>query len=116
MRAIRLLALLLLLTPSWAATVATLTLTGGPDQFNQVTQCATAAAEASVVVTLTPESKRTIMMVCDQDWKYRSTTATSTTDLAVAAGQVLTLTFQRTTTFYILRTTVDGTLKIVPLY
>lgn len=88
---------------------------GGDAVVNKVTQATSVTAQKSIDITVTPGYKATIMFVDDQAWKYRSTSATSTTDLPVAAAQSLTLTFTESTRIYELRSSADGTLCIVPL-
>jgi hypothetical protein len=88
---------------------------GGGSVCNKVVQLASVAAEKRVDVTVTPGYEATIMVVGDLAWKYRTTAATATTDLPVAAAQSLTLTFTEATSFYELRTASDGTLCFVVL-
>lgn len=102
---------------SWGA-AADLTLAagqGGGTVCNKVVQLASVAAEKKVSITVTPGYHATVMMVDDVAWKYRTTSATSTTDLPVAAGQSLTLTFTESTDIWELRDAADGTLKFVIL-
>lgn len=88
---------------------------GGAAVCNHPTQAATNATENVVVLNITPGYKATVLLTDDAAWKYRGTTAVSTTDLLVAADRSYTIEITESTTFYTVRSTADGTLKIVPL-
>jgi hypothetical protein len=66
------------------------------------------STENSVTVVVGPRP-RTVVLVSDTAWIYRS--APSGTDFKVSAAQTLTLEFGATTTFYHVRQTADGTLS-----
>ena len=103
------------LLPAFAATTTVDCRVGGLLPYNKVTQMASQTAENTLTVQISPGQPVTIMLVCDQAWFYRSTTATSTTQMPIAAGQSLVLRFGETTSVFFLRQTVDGTLCATPL-
>lgn len=116
---------LLLLAPAGFGLVVTTTIncasTAGCE--NLVTQAATNATENKVVITVTPGHPVTVQIKGDAAWYYRtgtggadgSGTHDATTQDNIAAEQVQKLRFTQSFTFYTVRQTADGTLKITPL-
>jgi hypothetical protein len=76
---------------------------------------ASVAAETQITVNVTPGTPVDLMMTGTLAWIYRATTAVTTNDQPVAAGQALTLRFYANTVFYILRSAADGAVTFVPL-
>lgn len=109
-----LLLLLALAAHGAAATVTVALATTSPDVLNKVTQAAVASSQNTVTITVA-DLPRIVCVWANTAWKYRSTDSTATTDAEIAAGQPLVLKLQKTTTFYHLRQSADGTLFILPL-
>lgn len=86
-----------------------------PTPIGANTQLAVASAEKSVEVKVSPGRPQAVQFVCTNAWKLRTTTATSSTDLPVAAGQPYVLPVYATRTVYVLRDTTDGTMTMTPL-
>ncbi len=83
--------------------------------INLPVSVASVAAENIIIVTVAKGKPVDLMMVGTLAWIFRATTAVTTNDIPVAAGQPLTLRFYVTTTFYILRSAADGSVTFLPL-
>lgn len=68
------------------------------------------ADEDILVIQASPSKPRTVVLVNDAAWIYRS--SASGTDLKVAAGQTLTIEVETTTTIYHTRQSADGAVKV----
>ncbi len=83
--------------------------------LNVPVSVASVAAENIIIVTVAKGTPVDVMMTGTLAWIFRGTTAVTTNDQAVAAGQPLTLRFYVTTTFYVLRSAADGVVTFLPL-
>ncbi len=89
---------------------------GQSTEFINVPQSvASVAGEATIIVNVYPGQPVDLMMTGTLAWIFRATTAVTTNDQLVAAGQTLTMRFYRDTTFFILRSAADGVVTFVPL-
>ncbi len=87
---------------------------GGTTFLNKNTQIPTIVTENIVVVQVSPGRPVTVVFSDTQAWIFRSTTADATTDKPMAASTDYSYRFTQTTTFYILRSSVDGVLVATP--
>lgn len=85
------------------------------DFINVPVSVASVAAEATINVTVAKGKPVDILMSGTLAWIFRGTTAVTTNDQGVAAGQPLVLRFYKNTTFYILRSAADGVVTFVPI-
>lgn len=105
--------LLLALAPAGFASVTTTTIdltadsSTFPDPQNKVVGTSTCDADEDIlVIQVTPKRSKLITLVNAAAWYYRS--AASGTNLAIAAGQTITLQIDTTTTIYHTRQSADG--------
>ncbi len=83
--------------------------------LNVPVSVASVTAENIILITVAKGCPVDVMMTGTLAWIFRGTTAVTTNDQAVAAGQSLTMRFYVTTQFYILRSAADGVVTFLPL-